>query len=137
MSKKKSNLGKFILGFGIGAGMGILFAPKSGKETQRELKAKLNELTEKAKNLDVEEVQEAILEKIEEIKATIQDLNSEKVKELAIDKAGELKVKTDELIEITKEKATPVVNTVAKEVRNSAIKVTKEVLKKLEVEEDK
>ena len=36
MSKKKSNFGKFVLGFGIGAGIGILFAPKSGEETRRE-----------------------------------------------------------------------------------------------------
>ena len=35
MSKsKKSGLGKFLLGAGIGVGLGILFAPKSGKETK-------------------------------------------------------------------------------------------------------
>ncbi|MBR4262812.1 MAG: YtxH domain-containing protein [Bacilli bacterium] len=137
MSKKKSNIGKFVLGLGIGAGIGILFAPKSGKETQKELKAKLNELTEKAKELDVEEVKDAILEKVDEIKATIQDLDREKVKDIAIDQAGLLKEKTDELIELTKEKTTPVINTIAKEVRNSAIVVTKEILKRLETEEEK
>ena len=135
MSKKKSNIGKFVLGLGIGAGIGILFAPKSGKETQKELKSKLNELTEKAKELDVEEVKDSILEKVDEIKATIQDLDKEKVKELAIDQATVLKEKTDELLELTKEKATPIINAIAKEVRNSAIVVTKEILKKLESNE--
>ena len=28
---KKSGLGKFLLGAGIGIGLGLLFAPKSGK----------------------------------------------------------------------------------------------------------
>ena len=59
----------------------------------------------------------------------------EKVKELAIDQATVLKEKTDELLELTKEKATPIINAIAKEVRNSAIVVTKEILKKLESNE--
>ena len=37
---KKSGLGKFLLGAGIGVGLGILFAPKSGKETRADLKKK-------------------------------------------------------------------------------------------------
>ena len=41
MSKeRKSGFGKFLLGAGIGVGLGILFAPKSGKETRQELKEK-------------------------------------------------------------------------------------------------
>ena len=54
MSKKKG-FGKFLAGVGIGAGLGILFAPKKGSETRRELKQKLNEMLEKAKNVDIEE----------------------------------------------------------------------------------
>ena len=49
MSKsKKSGLGKFVLGALVGAGIGVLFAPKKGSETRAELKVKLNELAEKA-----------------------------------------------------------------------------------------
>ena len=54
MSKK--GLGKFILGAGIGATLGILFAPKSGKETREDVKKTMEELVNKAKNLDAEEV---------------------------------------------------------------------------------
>ena len=36
MSKKKKGLGKLIAGMAIGAGLGVLFAPKSGKETRKE-----------------------------------------------------------------------------------------------------
>ena len=52
MSKNnKSGLGKFLLGAGIGVGLGILFAPKSGKETRADLKKKMDDLLEKAKNI--------------------------------------------------------------------------------------
>ena len=65
---KKSGLGKFLLGAGIGVGLGILFAPKSGKETRADLKKKMDNLLEKVKNIDVEEVKQTIEEKVREIK---------------------------------------------------------------------
>ena len=43
MSKKNSGLGKFIAGLAIGAGLGVLFAPKSGSETRAELKASISD----------------------------------------------------------------------------------------------
>ena len=55
MSKeKKSGIGKFIAGAAVGAGLGILFAPKKGSETRKDLKNKLDELIGKAKEIDVE-----------------------------------------------------------------------------------
>lgn len=56
---KKSNAGKFVLAAGIGAALGalggILFAPKSGKETREDIAKKASEAkkcaTEKANNL--------------------------------------------------------------------------------------
>ena len=50
MSKK--GLGKFVLGAAIGAGIGLLFAPRSGKETRKLLKDKMDDLVKKAKELD-------------------------------------------------------------------------------------
>ena len=69
--KKKSGLGKFLAGAAIGAGLGVLFAPKKGSETRRELKQKFDELVAKAKEIDIDEVKENIENKVEEIKAEL------------------------------------------------------------------
>ena len=45
MSKK--GLGKFVAGAAVGAGLGILFAPKKGTEIRKELKEKIDDLLDK------------------------------------------------------------------------------------------
>ena len=65
--KKKSGVGKFLLGAAVGAGLGILFAPQKGSDTRKMLKEKMDELIKKAKNIDVEEVKDNIQLKISEI----------------------------------------------------------------------
>lgn len=138
MSKdKKSGLGKFLAGAAIGAGIGILFAPRKGSETRAQLKAKLNELMAQIKNIDMEEVKEEFNIKVEEIKAGLADLDKEKVLEIAKEKAAQLKEKAQELVDLAIDKGTPVLRDAAEEVRLKAIEVTKDVLKKLEKEEKK
>ena len=124
--------GKFILGATIGAGIALLFAPKKGEELREDLKKRLTELLNKAKEIDVNDVKENIENKITEIKKEIEDLDKEKVKKIALEKADALKVKTGELVAYAKEKGTPVLEKAAKEVKAQAAKVCKEVLAKLE-----
>ena len=52
----KKGIGNLFLGVAIGASLGILFAPKKGKETRKELKNKMLELVDKAKDLSVSDV---------------------------------------------------------------------------------
>ena len=130
--KKKKGLGKFILGAGIGAALGLLFAPKSGKETRAELKEKLDELLKKAKEIDIEEVNENIEAKVFEIKAELEDLDKEKVLKIAKQKSKELLEKANELVDYAVEKGTPVLEKTADAVREKTIEVTKQVLAKLE-----
>ena len=138
MSKeKKSGLGKFLAGAAIGAGIGILFAPRKGSETREQLKAKINELMAQIKNIDMEEVKEEFNLKVEEIKSELADLDKEKVLEIAKDRAAQLKEKAQELVDLAIDKGTPVLRDAAEEVRLKAIEVTKDVLKKLEKEEKK
>ena len=132
MSKKKSGLGKFLLGAGIGAGLGILFAPKKGSETRKELKIKIDELVAKAKDIDVEEVKENIENKIEEIKAELEDLDKEKILKIAKKKAKDIENKTEELLNYAILKGTPVLEKAASSVKEKTIEVTKQILAKLE-----
>ena len=136
MSKKKG-FGKFLIGAGIGAGLGLLFAPKKGSETRRDLKIKMDELVEKAKGLDAKEVKENIEVKIEEIKAELADLDKEKVLKIAKKKAKQIQDASEELVSYAVEKGTPVLEKAADAVRAKAVVVTKEVLSKLEKEEEK
>ena len=137
MSKNKGGLLKFVTGVGLGVGLGMLFAPKKGEELRKELKVKMDELLTKVKDIDVKEVANDFMEKIDELKKEVEDLDKEKVLEIARKKGEELKVKASDLVELAKEKGTPVLEKAANDVRERAILVTKEVLKKLENKETK
>ncbi|MDR2645396.1 MAG: YtxH domain-containing protein [Endomicrobium sp.] len=51
MSDNKDTLLAFILGGLIGAALGVLYAPKSGKETRREIKRFGEDVADKVKDL--------------------------------------------------------------------------------------
>ena len=132
MSKKKGNMKALLAGVGIGAGLGLLFAPKKGSELRKDIKNKLDELVGKVKEIDLDEVKDEFFAKVDNIKAELEDLDKEKVLKIAKQKGEELKKKTEELVKLAKEKGTPVLENVANEVREKAIVVVKDVLNKLE-----
>ena len=131
MSKKKK-FGGFLAGALLGAGAGLLFAPKSGEETRKELKAKLDEMVNQAKKIDIDDVKKEFDAKVKEIKEGLEDLDKEKVMDFAKNKGAELKVKAEDLVDLAKEKGTPALKRTAEDVLNNVIKVSKEALKKLE-----
>lgn len=133
----KNGWGKFVVGAGIGAGLGILFAPKKGSETRRELKEKADELIAKAKDIKMEDVKEKLEEKINELKEEIKDLDKEKVLKIAKKKGEQIKDKATELVQIAKDKGTPVLRDAAMEVREKAIKVLEETIARLEKDNNK
>ena len=133
--KKGSGLGKFALGAVIGAGLGILFAPKKGSETRRDLKRKFEELLDKVKEVDSDQIKEMIEEKIDEIKEELEDLDKEKVLKIAKKKGKEIKDKTEDLVALAVEKGTPILENAANEVREKAAEVVREILERLEKKE--
>ena len=137
MSRRGRGLFGLIAGIGLGVGAGMLLAPKSGEELRKDLAKKINELLDKAKEIDMKEVSEDFKNKLNDIKKDIDELDKEKVLDIAKKKSDDLKVKANELLDLAKEKGTPVIEKAAADVREKAILVTKEVLKKLEKEETK
>ena len=131
---KKSGLGKFILGAGVGAGLALLFAPQEGSKTRKELKIKLDELLDKSKQIDVDDVKADIIQRVEELRMGVKDLDKEKALEIAKSQAKKIEKKANELYEVAKEKSAPVIEKAAKEVKETALKAAKEVVNKLEEE---
>lgn len=131
----KRGLGKFILGAGIGTGLGLLFAPKKGSETRKELKSKVDELLEKAKDVKLGDVSDKFEEKVDELKKEIKNLDKEKVLKYAKEQGEKIKDKASELVDLAKTKGTPVLQDAAKEVKAKAINVLEETLANLEKED--
>jgi gas vesicle protein len=101
---KKSGLGKFVLGAGLGAGLALLFAPKKGTELRRDIKKKIDAFMADVDELTVAEIKEEFTNKVDEIKKGIENLDKETVLKAAKKKGEELKEKTVELVELAKEK---------------------------------
>jgi gas vesicle protein len=129
---KSHGIEKFAAGVVVGATLGVLFAPKSGKETREDLKNAFDDLVEKAKGIKAEDVKAAIEKKVEEIREAVADLDKEKVLEIAKEKAAAIKEKCNDLVAYAKEKGTPVVEKTAKDVKHKTADVVRGVLEKLE-----
>jgi len=133
---KKVGLGKFVIGAAIGAGLGVLFAPKKGSELRKELKVKLDDLIAQIKKIDIEEVKAEFDAKVEEIKTELADLDKEKALAIAKEKGTQLKEKAEELVNLAKKKGTPVLIDSAQDVLENVVKVSKDAIKKLEAKKE-
>ena len=128
----KRSLGNLFLGAAFGASLGILFAPKKGKETRRELKEKMLDLISDAKELSISDISGMVETKITEIRHDLNDLDKEKVLSIAKEKSETIKTKCQELVDFAIEKGTPVLKDAAIDVRDKTIAVMKDMIKKLE-----
>lgn len=130
--KKNNGLKKFALGAAIGVGLGMLFAPKKGSELRRDLKNKLDDLVDKARNITKDDVKNAIEDRVKDIQTAIDDLSAEKVLKTAKSKAKSLEEKVYELSKFVAEKSVPALDKSIKVIQKRTDDVVDEVLKKLE-----
>ena len=128
----KKGFGKFILGAGLGAGLALLFAPKKGSELRKDIKKKFDDFMSDVDKMTIEEIKKEFTDKVDNIKKGIEELDKEKVLKIARKKGDELKTKATELVELAKEKGTPVLEGIANDLKEKTILVAKEVINKLE-----
>lgn len=128
----KNGFGKLLAGVSIGAVLGVLFAPKKGSETREDLMKSFEDLAEKVKNMDKEDVKRIVDLKIAEIKDQLKDLDKETVLEEAKKQAKKLQDAASELVDYAAQKSTPVVQKSAESLKKKVISVSKSVTKKLE-----
>ena len=134
---KRGGFGKFFTGALFGAGLGLLLTKKSGEENRKDLKAKLDELSNKVSEIDAADVKKAFDKKVKEISKELENLDKEKAYDIAEKQAKVIKGKLDDLAVLAKEKGTPVLKDASKALKEQAILFTKDVLKKLETEDKK
>lgn len=129
---KKKTVAALGVGAAVGAGLGVLFAPKSGKETREDLKNKITELRNKVKEIDIEDVKKYVEDKINVIEKELKDLDKEKVLKIAKDQAKKIEKECKDLAKFVKDKSEPVLTDAVEAVRQKALEVTKQALAKLE-----
>lgn len=119
----RNGFGKFALGLGIGVGAALLLAPQSGEKTRKELKAKLRDLLDSLDDIDYNEVRDNLANKVKDLQNELADLDKEKVVKIARQKAEDIKRKADDIYKEAVKQGKPKVEAAAKEVRNKAAEV--------------
>ncbi|MEP6704663.1 MAG: YtxH domain-containing protein [Acidobacteriota bacterium] len=72
IERNEPGVGTFIAGLAIGAGIALLFAPRSGEETRRDLERRARKVGSQAQDF-VSEVTESVGQKIQDAKESVEN----------------------------------------------------------------
>lgn len=129
---KNKCLCNVLTGMAIGTTIGILYAPKSGKETRKDLMNMKDDMMKKMKDFDFDEEKEKFEKKLKELNDDLMDLDAEDVIDMAKKKIRKIKRKTNDLIEMAKESGDEILTNTANDIKEKVTDTVKTVLEKLE-----
>ena len=132
MRKENTTIAALITGALIGVGLGVLFAPKKGSETRKDLKNGYKKITKKMGDIEKKDVEEFIKDAKRDIEAELEDLSCEKVLSKARDKAREIKIRCDEILEMATVAGNKALEKGVSDFKKETVKVLKEIINKLE-----
>jgi gas vesicle protein len=72
VERQQAGLGSLILGLALGAGVALLFAPRTGEETRRGIARSARRAQQAAQDF-VEDVSGTVAEKFSEVRATVEE----------------------------------------------------------------
>lgn len=72
IERSEPGIGTFILGIAVGAGLALLFAPRTGEETRRDLQRRARKVGDQAQEL-VAEVTGTVGEKIQSARRSVEE----------------------------------------------------------------
>lgn len=72
IEKSEPGIGTFLAGLAIGAGIALLFAPRSGEETRRDLERRARKIGDQAQDL-VSGVTESVGQTLQDAKASVEN----------------------------------------------------------------
>lgn len=116
----------------VGAGLGIMFAPKKGSDTRKDIMKALNKVADKVKNFSKEDVKKDFEKKIKSIEKRLESLNNEKEVKKVHKKANELKDSVEDLWNSAYEKGDEVIQKAVDELKTKVNKAISSIEKHLE-----
>ena len=72
IERSEPGVGTFVTGLLIGAGIALLFAPRTGEETRRQLQQRARRMTDQAQGL-VSDVRESVTQTIQSAKESVEE----------------------------------------------------------------
>ncbi len=72
IEKNEPGVGAFLMGIALGAGLALLFAPRSGVATRRELQRSARKVGNQAQEL-VSDVTDSVSQRIQGVRASVED----------------------------------------------------------------
>ena len=128
---KKSTLFTFLAGTAIGVAIGLIIAPKSGKEMRKDISTKAKKITKKVKEIDLDDIREFVVEKSADIEDKLSKLSKEKVLKDAKKLAKEIEKDMANLCNSVKDLSEDVMQDAVEKLKEKAANTIEKVLKKL------